>query len=108
VIANPDNRRINGVHSLVGAIIRQAVLDHTSNYHEQAGEYPAYQFLYNAGLLPKVDEMFDCFELDKPIAYSHYVYLRDRRGWSFRRMAERLHMPVLDVRTAYHRAKECQ
>jgi hypothetical protein len=41
---NPDKPRVSGVHSLVGAVIRQAVLDYKAGYEESTGEYPAYGF----------------------------------------------------------------
>jgi hypothetical protein len=68
-IAAQDNRRIAGVHSLIGAVIRQAVLDHKSNYDERIDEHPAYLFLYQAGLLPYVDSLYAAILSSNPEAY---------------------------------------
>ncbi len=64
-----DTRRIAGVHSLVGAVIRQAVLDYKADYEESTGEYPAYRFLYTAGLLPHVDSLHAAILSSDPAAY---------------------------------------
>ncbi len=66
---NPDPRRIAGVHSLVGAIIRQSVLDYKAEYQESTGEYPAYRFLYTAGLLPFVDSLHTAILTSNPEMY---------------------------------------
>ena len=57
-VGSLDNCRVPGIHSLVGAIIRQAVVDYKSEYHERTGEYPAYQFLHRANLLKDVNNLY--------------------------------------------------
>ncbi len=64
-----DNRRINGVHSLVGAVVRQAVIDYKSEYDERLDEYPAYRFLYDAGLLSHVDSLYEAILSSDPDVY---------------------------------------
>ena len=71
---NPDNRRISGVHSLVGAMIRQAVLDYKIGYEESTGEYPAYRFLHTAGLLSEVDSLYAAM-----LSYDSDVYQELKR-----------------------------
>lgn len=66
---NPDNRRIAGVHSLVGAVVRQAVLDYKIGYEESAGEHPAYLFLHTAGLLPYVESLYTAILTSDPEMY---------------------------------------
>lgn len=64
-----DTRRIAGVHSLIGAVIRQAVLDFKSEYQESPGEHLAYRFLYDAGLLPHVDSLHTAILTSNPESY---------------------------------------
>jgi hypothetical protein len=69
VIPAPEYRRVPGLHSLVGAIIRQAVLDCKSEYQERSNEYPAYRFLYDAGLLSRVDSLHAAILSSDPSVY---------------------------------------
>ena len=64
-----DTRRVAGTHSLVGAVIRQAVIDYKTDYEESTGEYPAYRFLYDAGLLSHVDSLYEAILTSNPESY---------------------------------------